>query len=240
MTKQSKKPTLANKEKTSDRKQEEVCQKGPVPNFAKNHEHTAARAQHLACEAAAAKARERLKELADLEAKERPELVVGIPGLYCISGENSHGRLVSLGFTVRLHRLPAKHGIPCKDILVIEEPIPRCDTRDKVYIFHDWLFKQPNNINFTKGQIGDVQAAMLAFLQHNLSKEINSLKAYRAEQYLAQNASASHPVNGVASMQSFDADTAANDALTPPTPTSLAGVDFSSMNNVDQEHALAA
>ncbi len=224
MAKQSTKQTLADK-KTSKKDQPKAAApvkvgnpNGPVPDFVKNVERENTRKQQEVAE----REKTRLATFAEYVRKERlrlPKMLVGATGKYYVCGENSHGNFTGFDFVVKQHGLPSKDGKPGQDVLVIQEGAPQEGTVNPVFIFHNWLMKSPSKIKFAGGKIGDVQSVMLAFLQHNLAKEIVSLKAFRAEQYRLKQE--------------------AEKVSAPCVPVPVAGCDMTLMAGVDKEHELA-
>lgn len=240
MTKQSKKPTLADK-KASKKGQSQatapakplkaVKPKGPVPTFDKNAKREAARMLQVAAENEKA----RLKEFAEYVRKERlrlPNMLVGDVGKYYVSGQNSAGNFAGFDFVVKQHWFPSKDDKPGQYILVVQEVIPQC-TDDPVFIFHKWLMKNPGKVQFARDHIGVVQAAMLAFLQYNMSEEIREVKASRTEQQLKQKPA---ELDGIHSMRAVDDDHKAELGTETQVPVPEGRVDVCSMAHVDQQH----
>lgn len=165
-----------------------------------------------------------LKEISKIAAQERarlPEMVAGTLNEYTVGGLNLDNEFVVLDFVVKARWFGAKPNKAEQYILVIEERVPRGGTQMPVFVFHSWLTKKTNKIQLTRGKTGDVQFVMLQFLKKNLAKEIAEAQAVDTN---------------INSMRAIDIAHAAELEVGEHTPIPVAGVDVSSMMEVDSEH----
>lgn len=146
-----------------------VEEKGPVPaSYAPNN------ARKLEAERQVF-----AKKIADSK-HENQYLVSGKTGTY-LTGYTEGNHTEGHYFNVVTKDVPANAGKEGYALTLINGDVSAHEGGEPVSIPHSWLFKNISNVKFAGGRIGEIQYAMLQFLQHTLNSEIAEEKFHRNE-----------------------------------------------------------